>query len=147
MSDRRELARRQYATVQATAKLARANGSVYDRQLVLFYADHSVHRREALRLASRELEVRRDVHGWDAYAWALFADERYSEARVASDRALALGTPDANLWYHAGMVSAALSDRDRAVAELRRALSLSPVFDPMQSARARATLADLSEAA
>ena len=147
MSGRRELAKRQYTAVDAIATLSRANGQVYDRLLVLFYADHSIHQREAVRLASRELEVRRDVHGWDAYAWALFADGRYADARLASNHALVLGTPDANLWYHAGMISAALGDRDRAIAELRRALSLSPVFDPMQSVRARATLADLSHAA
>lgn len=143
ITGRRELADRQYATVQAIATLAVANGQIYNRQLALFYADHAIHRRRALRLASRELKVRRDVQGWDAYAWALFANGRYAGARAASDRALVLGTPDPNLWYHAGMISAAIGDRDRAVAELTRALSLSPVFDPMQSARARATLADL----
>lgn len=147
MSGRRELANRQYATIDAIATLSRANGQVYDRLLVLFYADHATHQRAALRLASRELEIRGDVYGWDAYAWALFAAGRHPDARVASDRALALGTPDANLWYHAGMISAAMGDRDRAIRELTRALSLSPGFDPMQSARARATLADLSGAA
>ena len=146
MSGHQELANRQYATVDAIATLARANGQVYNRLLVLFYADHSIHQRAALRLASRELEIRRDVQGWDAYAWALFANGRYSDARVASDRALAFGTPDSSLWYHAGMISAAMGDRDRAIGELTRALSLSPLFDPMQSARARATLADLSGA-
>jgi tetratricopeptide (TPR) repeat protein len=141
---RRELADRQYATVEAIASLARAGGQIYNRQFALFYADHTIRPKVALRLASHELEIRKDVHGWDAYAWALFANRRYAEARAASSRALALGTPDASLWYHAGMISAALGDRDRAVAELRRALSLSPEFDPMQARRARATLAELS---
>jgi tetratricopeptide (TPR) repeat protein len=147
ITGQRALADRQYATVEAIASLARAGGQIYDRQLALFYADHGIRPKVALRLASRELESRRDVHGWDAYAWALFADGRNAEARAASSRALALGTPDANLWYHAGMISAALGDRDRAVAELGRALSLSPHFDPMQSRRARAILTDLSRGA
>ena len=133
-------AARQYATVEVIATLARINQQVYNRQLAVFYADHHLRPDEAVRLAGAELAVRKDVFGSDAYAWTLVRAGRPSEARAASDRALALGTPDAKLWYHAGMISKALGDVRRARTELARSLEISPAFDPLQSRRARAAL-------
>jgi lipoprotein NlpI len=57
--------------------------------------------------------------------------------------ALAFGTKDAKLYYHAGMIAAALGDLDVARADLRLALSLDPSFDPFQAQRARDALAGL----
>ena len=54
--------------------------------------------------------------------------------------ALALGTHDALLQYHAGMIANALGDTARARQLLQAALNLNPGFDPLQAARARATL-------
>jgi tetratricopeptide (TPR) repeat protein len=138
------LARRQYETVEAIATLARVNRQVYNRQLAMFFADHDVKASEALTLAERELRIRRDVYGWDAYAWALYRLDRYEEARVASDEALQLGTRDARFLYHAGMISLALGDEDRARDELERALLISPSFDPVQAPVARRALRGLT---
>jgi tetratricopeptide (TPR) repeat protein len=136
----RELARRQYDTVEAIATLARVNRQVYKRQLAVFYADHDLRPTEALALTERELRLRRDVYGWDASAWALYRVGRYTAAREASDEALRLSTPDARLLYHAGMISVALGDEDRAVRELSQALEISPAFDPLQARVARIVL-------
>jgi tetratricopeptide (TPR) repeat protein len=138
-----DMARRQYSTVGAIATLARANKQIYDRQLAIFYADHDTHIRRALDLATRELVVRKDIYGYDAQAWALFKNGRLSDARGASDHALRLQTPDARLWYHAGMISAALGNDSRARTELQHALELSPAFDPLQAQLARKELAKL----
>jgi tetratricopeptide (TPR) repeat protein len=138
-----DMARRQYSTVGAIATLARANKQIYQRQLATFYADHDTHLRRALDLTTRELEVRKDIYGYDAHAWALFKNGRLSDARDASDKALRLLTRDARLWYHAGMISAALGDESRARTELRHALELSPAFDPLQAQIARKQLAEL----
>jgi tetratricopeptide (TPR) repeat protein len=139
------LARRQYDTVEAIATLARVNRQVYNRQLAVFYADQDVRARDALALAERELRVRRDVYGWDAYAWTLYRLGRYEEARAAADEALRLGTRDARLLYHAGMISAALGEEDRARDELEGALQISPSFDPLQVAVAREALRGLGD--
>jgi Flp pilus assembly protein TadD len=56
---------------------------------------------------------------------------------------MAMGTPDARLWFHAGMISAALGDDERARDELSRALSLHPNFDPLLAPVAAEALADL----
>ena len=51
--------------------------------------------------AASELQVRRDVHGYDVYAWALHKAGRDAEARVAMRQALRLGTEDRLLEAHA----------------------------------------------
>jgi tetratricopeptide (TPR) repeat protein len=132
-----------YATVEAIATLQAVNRRLYDRQLALFWADHDGDLNEALAIAERGLETRRDVYGYDLLAWVLFRMGRLTEARTASDRALAIGTPDARLWFHAGMISAALGDDERAWEELSHALALHPSFDPLLAPVAADTLASL----
>jgi tetratricopeptide (TPR) repeat protein len=133
-------AEERYSTIGV---IGRVNRLLYNRSIALFLADHGREAAEAVRLTSAELRVRPDVYGWDAYAWTLHAGGRDAEARTASDRALALGTRDAKLWYHAGMISLALGDHARARTELSRALAISPAFDPLQAPRAREALASI----
>ena len=142
-SGRPRLAREQHETVGAIAGLARASRQAYNRQLVNFYADHDIHLDRALALARAELEVRKDVYGWDALAWVLFKTGRLEEARAASDRALRLGTADAKLLYHSGMISLGLGDEARAEEDLRASLRLSPSFDPIQAEIARDALDEM----
>ncbi len=133
-----------YATVEAIATLAAAERRLYDRQLALFRADHGGDLDEALRVARDSLETRRDVYGYDTLGWILYRLGRLDEAREAADAALALGTPDPRLWFHAGMISAALGDEVRAREELRRSLALDPRFDVLLAPIARRTLASLA---
>lgn len=132
-----------YSTVEAIATLQAVNRQLYDRQLALFWADHDGDLVEALRVVERGIETRRDVYGYDALAWVLYRMGRYEDARSASDRAVTLDTPDARLWFHAGMISAALGERDRARGELSRALALHPNFDPLLAPLAVETLEGL----
>jgi tetratricopeptide (TPR) repeat protein len=132
-----------YATVEAIATLQAVNRRLYDRQLALFRADHGGDLDGALEIARQGLVTRRDIYGYDVLAWVLFRLGRLDEARQASDSALAMGTPDARLWFHAGMISAGLGDDDRARTELTRALDLHPAFDPLLAPRAAETLAEL----
>jgi hypothetical protein len=78
----------------------------------------------------------------DAYAWALHRAGRHTEARVAIDRALAHGTPDPRLLFHAGAIRVAQGDRDAGMILVRRALALNPAFDPVAAAEARTLLGD-----
>lgn len=135
-----------FAKVEEIATQSRASERLYNRQLVVFLADHGIEPDRAVELAEAELRARKDVYGWDAYAWALYAAGRYPEARAAADKALSLGTPDAHLIYHSGMIAAALGDVDRARTELGAAIGLSPAFDPIHSPIARRTLDGLSSA-
>jgi Flp pilus assembly protein TadD len=110
---------------------------------VLYLANPGLDPARALSLATAELVIRKDVYGYDAYAWALLAAGRPAEADTAMAAALAFGTKDAKLMYHAGMIAAALGDTNRARTNLQAALTLDPSFDPLQVQRARETLAGL----
>src|SRR5262249_4984638 len=117
----------QYALCEQTAKIGTAGGQLYNRQIALFYADHDLRPGEAYQLAKREYETRRDVYGADALAWAALKAGKIDEARQAVKEALRLGTQDAKLFYHAGMVARAAGDRATAQEYLRRALRLNPL--------------------
>jgi hypothetical protein len=136
-------ARKQYDTVEFIGNLAAINAQVYNRALVLFWVNHDRNAAQALALAENELQTRKDIYGWDAYAWALLANGRAADADAAMQNALAQGTHDALLSYHAGMIAAALGDSARAQANLRDALDLTGALDPLSAAKAADTLAGL----
>jgi tetratricopeptide (TPR) repeat protein len=96
---------------------------------------------EVLARAQAELATRRDIYGWDLLAWALYRSGRPAEAVPASERALALGTRDAMLWYHAGMIRMAAGDSAGGRKALRMAFGINPMWDPFQPDSARAALA------
>jgi hypothetical protein len=54
-----------------------------------------------------------------------------------------LGTRDPRLFYHAGMIAYALSDRRLAATYLKTALEINPDFDLLQSDIARQTLKEI----
>jgi len=137
---RPEEAERQYETVEFIGTLDALNQVIYNRQMAMFYANHDRNLDEALELAARELEVRKDIYGYDALAWALYQNGRYQEAEEAMLQALSLGTRDAMLYYHAGMIYVGLGDSLRAQAMLNEALSINSHFDLLQSRVARETL-------
>ena len=59
-------------------------------------------------------------------------------------QALALGTRDAMLFYHAGMIERALGNAEAARKHLESALETNPYWDPFHPAEARAVLDSLS---
>lgn len=141
-SGREKEAQAQYALVEQIARLNDSSGVLYNRQLALFYADHDMKAEQAYKLASKEYEVRRDIYGADALAWTALKAGRVSEAQKTIREALRLGTQDARLFYHAGMIARAAGDGDEARQYLKRALDLSPQFDPVQAPLASKALQD-----
>jgi tetratricopeptide (TPR) repeat protein len=97
-----------------------------------------------LARAEREIQVRREVYGWDLLAWALYRSGRPSEAREKMRHALALGTRDASLFYHAGMIEAALGRQVDARRYLETALEINPRWHPSQPTEARRVLGRLA---
>jgi tetratricopeptide (TPR) repeat protein len=136
-------AQAQYRLVDGIAKLTAATGSVYDRQLSLFAADHDRDVTAAVRRARAELAVRPDVYAHDALAWTLFAAGQLDAAAQEVGAALALGTPDPRLAYHAGLIAAAQGDDARALPLLRLAVRGIAMLPALQQPRARAALAAL----
>jgi tetratricopeptide (TPR) repeat protein len=115
----------------------------YHRAWGLFLLDHDRRVPEVLAKAEGEITTRRDIYGYDLLAWALHKSGRHTEARRAMAQALRLGTRDAALYYHAGMIEHALGDEGAARSYLERALATNPSFHPTQPAAARAVLDSL----
>jgi len=136
-------ASRQYALVEYIGRLSALNKAVYNRELALFYADHDLRLPEALALARAELQARRDIYTQDVLAWALYKNGRAREALEPMTQALRLGTRDARLLFHAGMIHLALGDADAARDYLGRALALNARFHLLQADVAARALADL----
>lgn len=134
-----------YALVGRIGQVARATGSVYDRQLTIFDADHDHDIAGAVARARQELEVRPDVYGYDALAWALFKSGDLEDAEGAAAQALSLGTPDPRIAFHAGMIAAAHGRTGDARTLLSAAVRGAAMLPPLQVPVAVAALAALDE--
>lgn len=135
-----DAAEEHYAPVDFIADLGDAQASVANREVALFQATHQRDTAHAVRLAVAELEVRRDIYGYDALAWALFNDGQAEAARDPARHAVELGTRDARLLYHLGMIERAAGLVDEGNGHLREALALNPAFDPLGVPMAREAL-------
>jgi len=106
------------------------------RTLALFYATKDRERDEAVRLAEAERKVRDDIYTEDTCAWAFYRAGRLADARAAIDKALALGTRDARLLYHAGAIRMAAGDKEGGAKLVKDALKMNPKFDATGAAEA-----------
>ncbi|MEJ7655053.1 MAG: tetratricopeptide repeat protein [Chloroflexia bacterium] len=136
-------ARKQFELVEFVEKTG-ASGGTYSRLLALFWADHDMKLDEALAAARRERESRADIYTSDALAWCLYKKGQHAEAKTAIDEALRLGTRDATINYHAGMIYWALGKHREATKHLQLALKINPSFDVLQADVARQTLRALA---
>jgi tetratricopeptide (TPR) repeat protein len=91
--------------VKIEAALTLRGESGDPRTLALFLATRGGDVATALRLAQAELAVRADGFTQDAVAWALAASGDFAAADTAMRAALAEGTRDARLYFHAGEIS------------------------------------------
>jgi tetratricopeptide (TPR) repeat protein len=96
----------------------------------------------ALRLARAELGSRGDVFSHDALAWSLAAAGNLAEAQSEMQRALAEGTEDARLFFHAAIIASQAGQSADAERWLRKASELSHLLLPserneLQNAAAR----------
>jgi tetratricopeptide (TPR) repeat protein len=135
-------ARQQYELVDFIERQAARNGTS-SRQLALFWADHDMKLDEALEVMRQERAVRGDIYTSDALAWCLFKKGKFAEAKESIEQAMRLGTRDARIFYHAGMIYDALNDHHRAVKYLKLAMDADFSFDVLQAAAAARKLSDL----
>lgn len=116
----------------------------FHRAWSLFLLDHGREIPRVLAKVEEELRTRKDIYGYDLMAWALHRSGRDPEAQAAMTHALILGTRDAMLYYHAGMIALATGDTLGARSRLQRALAINPAWHPTQPADVRAVLDSLS---
>lgn len=98
----------------------------------------------AVELAVADAAIRSDVGAHDTLAWALHHSGRHNEAAIVIERALEVGTQDAELLYHAGAIAEANGNSDQAIDFLHAALTLNPRFHPTEADAARALLDEIS---
>ncbi|CAA9359245.1 MAG: hypothetical protein AVDCRST_MAG68-4290 [uncultured Gemmatimonadetes bacterium] len=129
---------REYARVAAVAA-SQESGSMH-RAWSLFLLDQGHDAAPIAAGAAADLRTRRDVYGFDLLAWALYRQGRFADARDAMKGALRMGTRDALLLFHAGMIERALGNHAAAARHLEGALEIHPGFHPRHPATARAVL-------
>ncbi len=144
LAGREDDAQIQYELVEQIGKLSALNGALYNRQLALFYADHDIKQEEAYNLAAKEYEVRKDIYGADALAWTALKAGKLKEAQEMMKDALQLGTNDAKLFYHAGMIEKTLGNIKSAKDFLNKSLKINPMFDSLQSNNLKKALQELN---
>jgi tetratricopeptide (TPR) repeat protein len=114
------------------AQLRQHGASGDPRTLALFLSTRHESPETALRLARAELDSRSDVFTHDALAWSLAAAGKLSEAHSEMQRALAEGTEDGRLFFHAAVIASKTghtADTDRW---LRKANELSHLLLPSE---------------
>lgn len=137
-----EAAKRAYAGFEEQARGRIESTDNVNHELVFYYADVARKPVEALRIARFEAARRHDVYTLDAYAWALYVNGNYAEARKQIEAAMAVGVRDANVLYHAGSILSGLNDRTTATRYWQQSLDLNPLSESAKSAQealARAT--------
>ncbi len=113
------------------------------RHLALFLADREIQLDLALESARKELKVRGDVHAYDVLAWSLLKKGETQAAAQAMEKALRLGTKDARMHFHAGMIAKQQGNLEDAKLHLEMALKINPHFGFTDPDLARKTLAEM----
>lgn len=139
---RQEEADDEYALVEAMQQLNAANGVRIDLELAAFLAEHG-DPGEAVELARAAYESEPNVRAADTLAWALYRSGDPETAWPFAEEALHLGTREASMQYHAGMIARALDRDEEALEHLGAALELNDRFSPLHAPRAAAALAEL----
>ncbi|HVE58639.1 MAG TPA: tetratricopeptide repeat protein [Pyrinomonadaceae bacterium] len=134
-------AKEQYDLVEVIEQKIGVNND--QKRLALLWADHDLRIDEALTIAKRESEMRKDIFTADAFAWTLYKKGQLTDAKTAISAALNPKANDARIYYHAGMIEKDLGNRAEAKKMLETALKINPMFDLIQAENARKALAGL----
>jgi Flp pilus assembly protein TadD len=114
------------------AQICQRGASSDPRTLALYLATRHESPETALRLARAEFDSRGDVFSHDALAWSLAAAGKLTEAHSEMQRALAEGTQEARLLFHAGVIASQAGHSADADRWLRKASDLSHLLLPSE---------------
>jgi tetratricopeptide (TPR) repeat protein len=139
-----DAARQQYDLVGVIQQLNAAAGMNVDLEMALFTASHGNDPAAAVQQARTAYAERATIYAADTLAWALYQQGEYAEAWQLSQEALRLGTKDALLHFHAGMIAAKVGDKEAARTHLQTALAINPHFSPLYTPVAQEALAEVT---
>ena len=130
-------AKKAFTGFEQKSLLETNQGDNSNHELIFYYADHANEPAKALEVVKREIARRHDTFTLDAYAWALYSNGQYAEARKQMEMALAVGIRNAKMFGHAGEIALKTEDKPAAERYLRHAAEL----NTLGSEQAGATLA------
>ncbi|MCI0652990.1 MAG: tetratricopeptide repeat protein, partial [Methylococcaceae bacterium] len=76
-----------------------------------------------------DLEVRHSIYAYDALAWAHYKNGDFTKARDIMKKALTLGTKDAHLLYHAGLIYARAGELEQGQGYLKQTVAINPSYN------------------
>lgn len=118
----------QYELATVLQQMSAAAEMDVELELALFSADHAEDPAAAVTMARSVYQRRPTIYAADVLAWSLYRAGEHAEAWQYSQEALRLGTQDALLYYHAGMIARALGENESAQELLEQALAINPHF-------------------
>ena len=133
----------QYALVAAIEQLYTANGVNLDLQIGLFNADHDREIAATVERAKAAFAEQPSLQAADVLAWAQYKAGDFDAAATAIEHALATGTRETAVLYHAGMIFRARGDLGRAQEYLRAVQDQNPAFSVHEAPIARAAFEDV----
>jgi tetratricopeptide (TPR) repeat protein len=133
-------ARQAFGAVGAIQRVLAANGVRTELETALFDLDHGLDPAGALARARKAYEERKSIEAEDVLAWALYRNDRCSQARAHSARALRLGTRDALKLFHRGMIERCLGHEAVGRFFIAKALAVNPYFSVLYEPVARRVL-------
>ena len=113
----------------AYLKSAEQGDGRYIHHLAGFYSDSEENSGDALKWARKDLEIRHSVFAHDAMAWALYKNGQMDAAAAEMKKALAEGTKDGHLYFHASMIFSAKGDLARGKEFLHHAAGVNPRYN------------------
>jgi len=121
---------------EAKAKTEIGKPENADRELIFFYLNQKNDPAKALALATTLSAEYKDCGTLDAYAWALYSNGKYSEAKTQMDRALAVGIRNPLYFCHAAQIAAKLHDNDAALTYTKDLADFGPNACPAEQVTA-----------
>jgi tetratricopeptide (TPR) repeat protein len=117
------------AQAQRRREQAEKLGGGDPRPLAAYYARHGIQLQRAVELSERELEQRKNILAYDTHALVMLRVGKLDVARASLEKAMKLGTLDADLFLHRALLELAEGNRDEARTAFDRALEINPAAD------------------
>src|SRR4029450_8550745 len=96
-------------------------GAAHDpHRVALFWGNRNENIAEAVEIAKADYAKQKDIYASDTLAWCLYRAGQPEAARRFVAEAMRLGTADAKIYYHAGMIELSLGSRLHAKRLLER---------------------------
>jgi predicted Zn-dependent protease len=88
-----------FAEFERKSLLETNRGDNSNHELIFYYTDYAKEPAKALEVAKREIARRHDVFTLDSYAWALYGNGQYVEARQQIETAVGRSREDAETTW------------------------------------------------